>query len=236
MSRGKGEALARWQVGQISVQNQTPFPPETFKGSNKPCVHQDPRTQQRLRTVFEHLLWRCRSAVVCRRDRGSGRGYGIHALGGGHHQPWYRAARTYIVLGNRLLEGTTEPRAPGSRRKEQLPHRRLACGCRESPVKAWVSGGPCRVGDTDYSRTCLRSFKGRSPLSSLPPTQFEKKESESEVAQSCPTLFDPIDCTLPGSSFHGILQATGVGCHFLLQGIFLTQGLNPGLLHSRQTL
>ena len=31
-------------------------------------------------------------------------------------------------------------------------------------------------------------------------------------------------------------QATGVGCHFLLQGIFLTQGSNPSLLHSRQTL
>ena len=29
---------------------------------------------------------------------------------------------------------------------------------------------------------------------------------------------------------------TGVGCHFLLQGIFLIQGLNPGLLHSRQIL
>ena len=29
---------------------------------------------------------------------------------------------------------------------------------------------------------------------------------------------------------------TGVGCHFLLQGIFLTQGLNPGLPHRRQTL
>ena len=27
---------------------------------------------------------------------------------------------------------------------------------------------------------------------------------------------------------------TGVGCHFLLQGIFLTQGLNPGLLYCRQ--
>ena len=26
-------------------------------------------------------------------------------------------------------------------------------------------------------------------------------------------------------------KSTGVGCHFLLQGIFLTQGLNPGLLH-----
>ena len=29
---------------------------------------------------------------------------------------------------------------------------------------------------------------------------------------------------------------TGVGCHFLLQGIFPTQGLNPGLLHCRQIL
>ena len=29
---------------------------------------------------------------------------------------------------------------------------------------------------------------------------------------------------------------TGVGCHSFLQGIFLTQGLNPGLLHCRQTL
>ena len=32
-------------------------------------------------------------------------------------------------------------------------------------------------------------------------------ESESEVAQSCPTLSDPVDCSLPGSSVHGIFQA-----------------------------
>ena len=30
---------------------------------------------------------------------------------------------------------------------------------------------------------------------------------ESEVAQSCPTLCDPMDCSLPGSSVHGIFQA-----------------------------
>ena len=35
-----------------------------------------------------------------------------------------------------------------------------------------------------------------------------KVESESEVAQSCPTLSDPMDCSLPGSSIHGIFQAT----------------------------
>ena len=34
-----------------------------------------------------------------------------------------------------------------------------------------------------------------------------EKESESEVAQSGPTLFDPVDRSLPGSSIHGILQA-----------------------------
>ena len=63
----------------------------------------------------------------------------------------------------------------------------------------------------------------------------------SEVAQSYPTLCDPIDCSLPGSeeppssrNFPG--KSTGVGCHFLLQGILPTQGLNLGLLHCGQTL
>jgi len=37
--------------------------------------------------------------------------------------------------------------------------------------------------------------------------QCMKVKSESEVAQSCPTLSDPMDCSLPGSSVHGILQA-----------------------------
>ena len=34
-----------------------------------------------------------------------------------------------------------------------------------------------------------------------------KVKSEREVAQSCPTLFDPMDCSPPGSSVHGIFQA-----------------------------
>ena len=34
-----------------------------------------------------------------------------------------------------------------------------------------------------------------------------KVKGESEVAQSCPTLRDPVDCSLPGSSIHGIFQA-----------------------------
>ena len=52
------------------------------------------------------------------------------------------------------------------------------------------------------------------------------------VAQSCPTLCDPIDCSPPGSSFPRDFPGknTGVGCHFLLQGIFPTQGSNPSFL------
>ena len=34
-----------------------------------------------------------------------------------------------------------------------------------------------------------------------------KAKSESEVSQSCPTLSDPMDCSLPGFSVHGIFQA-----------------------------
>ena len=37
--------------------------------------------------------------------------------------------------------------------------------------------------------------------------QCMEVKSESEVAQSCPTLSDPMDCSLPGSSVHGIFQA-----------------------------
>ena len=64
------------------------------------------------------------------------------------------------------------------------------------------------------------------------------ESEESEVAQSCLTLCNPMNCSLPRFSIHGIFPGnnTGVGCHFLLQGIFLTQGLNPGLLYCRQTL
>ena len=58
------------------------------------------------------------------------------------------------------------------------------------------------------------------------------------VAQLCRTLCNPMEWSPPGSSIHAIYlgKNTGVGCHFLLQGIFLTQGSNPGLHLCRQTL
>ena len=61
------------------------------------------------------------------------------------------------------------------------------------------------------------------------------------LAQSCLSLCDPMDCSPSGSSVYGIHQASpgrniGVGCHALLQGIFLTQGSNLGLMHCRWIL
>ena len=70
-------------------------------------------------------------------------------------------------------------------------------------------------------------------------TEPPGKVKESEVTQSCPTLCNPMDRSIPGSSVDGIFQprvAKEMGCHFLLQRIFLTQRSNPGLPYGRQTL
>ena len=61
------------------------------------------------------------------------------------------------------------------------------------------------------------------------------------VVQSCLTLCNCMDCSLPGSSVHGVLQArilewVAILSHSFLQGIFLTKGSNPGLQDSRQIL
>ena len=58
------------------------------------------------------------------------------------------------------------------------------------------------------------------------------------LAQSCPTLCDPVDCSPPGSSVHGNSpdKNARVDCHALLQGIFATLGLNPGLPHYKRIL
>ena len=58
------------------------------------------------------------------------------------------------------------------------------------------------------------------------------------AAPWCPTLWDPMECSLSGTSVHGLSPGknTGAGCHTLLQGICPTQGSNTGLLHCRQIL
>ena len=51
------------------------------------------------------------------------------------------------------------------------------------------------------------------------------------------TVCDAMDCSPPGSvPWNSLGQNIGVGCQAILQGIFLTQGSNPGLLHCKQIL
>ena len=58
-----------------------------------------------------------------------------------------------------------------------------------------------------------------------------------EVAQSCSTLCNPMDCSPPGCFVHRILQRTLKWVAICLsRGIFLTQGSNPGVQHCRQIL
>ena len=58
------------------------------------------------------------------------------------------------------------------------------------------------------------------------------------VVQLCPTLCNPITFSSPRSScpWDSPGKNNGVSCHSLLQGIVLTQVLNPSLLHCRQIL
>ena len=68
--------------------------------------------------------------------------------------------------------------------------------------------------------------------------QCSKVKSESEVAQSCPTPSDPMDCSLPGSSIHGIFQARVLEwgaiafSAILYMIVYICQSQSPNLFHS----
>ena len=99
--------------------------------------------------------------------------------------------------------------------------------------------GPCIWSMESWTLDCL-------PCSLLSPTfplfyislLPSKQGTQFLVTQSWPTLCNPMDCSLPGSSVHGDSPGknTGMGFLALLQGISPTQGSNPGLLHCRQIL
>jgi len=140
------------------------------KAHTKPCAHQE--TPQRLNQtclwVFEHLLWRYRSAVACHRGRGSGCSRptcGISPLGGGRHYPYHRVARTYTGLGKQTLGGTNKiVCAPVPRRKKQWHPQEtdpdLPVSVQESLVEAWVGSGLCKVRGTEWGSVCMGPFEG----------------------------------------------------------------------------
>ena len=84
-----------------------------------------------------------------------------------------------------------------------------------------------------YRHSCSELRKPSSkPAASLLPDVTTESELKVFVAQSCPTLCDPMDCSPPGSSVHGIFQAK------ILEWVAVPscRGSNPGLLHCRSIL
>ena len=81
----------------------------------------------------------------------------------------------------------------------------------------------------DIRRKFAGYFAGKLP---------RRTPQEVFVTQLCPTLCDPMVYRPPGSSVQGDSPGknTAVGCHALLQGIFPTQGSNPGAPHRRRIL
>ena len=89
--------------------------------------------------------------------------------------------------------------------------------------KREINAGSCRQENSDYSKHSAK--QSRQPSAKVPITLILSVILLCLVAQSCPTLCNPMDCSPPGSSAHGGSPGknTGVGCHFLFQGIFPIQ-------------
>ena len=73
----------------------------------------------------------------------------------------------------------------------------------------------------------------------MTPPLWQKVKSESEVTESCPTLSDPMDCSLPGASVHGIFQervlewgAIAFSQALTIKAVILDRSLGVGETHS----
>ena len=112
----------------------------------------------------------------------------------------------------------------------------LSMGILQARILEWVAMPP--LGDPPNSGiepTFPASLAWQAD--SLPLSHWRNPRSTlcyySLVAQLCLTLCNLMGCSPPGSSVHGIFPGrnTRTGCHFLLLGVFLTQGSNLCLLH-----
>ena len=106
----------------------------------------------------------------------------------------------------------------------------IPLGIFQARILAWFAIFPSRGSSRPRHRTCdsYVSYPAGRFFTTLPPgkPQISSHAVLCLVAQSCPTLCDPIDYSLPGPTLHGDSPGknTGVGCHALLWGIFPTLG------------
>ena len=124
-------------------------------------------------------------------------------------------------------------------RRGRLETQRKSCEDRDG---AWSDKRPSppphqRKGKEYQQSQEARERQGIDPPSE-PPGRTNTKDTlisscVCSVTQLYLTLCNAMDCSPPVSAVHWISPGrdTGVGCHFLLQGIFPTQGSNPHLLH-----
>ena len=118
--------------------------------------------------MFECFLWRYGSAVACRKGRGFGcsrPGYSISPLGGGHHLPHRRAARTYTGLGKQALERhkqnlmRTRTQEKGAVTPQETDPD-LPMSVQEFLVELWVHGGLLQGWGHWVCSACMGPFEG----------------------------------------------------------------------------
>ena len=103
--------------------------------------------------------------------------------------------------------------------------------------KEWFYLCMCQVGELDYSGVTAEIIWLQKSCAWYITQVVQEWKWKVLVSQLRLTLCHPMDSSPPGFSVHGILQQEYWSCSQpLLQGIFLTQGLNPGLLHCRWNL
>ena len=132
---------------------------------------------------------------------------------------WHSEVRTTDRINYQRL---SEVHRRGGRRKRWSI--RYCCEGLGQNYFVWYHNGRCLALICQHSQKCATQKKG---------TLIKLCVCVSVVLQSCLTLCDPMGCSPPSSSVHGILQARILEwvAILLLQGIFLTQGSNPYLLH-----
>ena len=180
------ENVGSHQKNILQIQGQRRSPRNMVRGAQL-CLESNPipaRDAQRAKTnlvctrtqrphggwpriVFECRLWRYVSAVACSRGRGSGwsrPGYGIRPPGGGCHEPYHRATRTYTGLGKQTLGGYnqnlvhTRTQEKGAVTPQETDPD-LPASVQESLADAWVCGGLVQ-GLRHWVQQCMGPFEG----------------------------------------------------------------------------
>ena len=117
-------------------------------------------------------------------------------------------------------------------------------GVLQARILEWVAIPFSRGSSQPRDQTRSPALQADSLLTE-PAGKTTERETSFQIESSSVTHSVPnslqlhgLDCSPPSSSVCGDSPGknTGVGCHFFPQGIFPTQGLNPGLLHFRQIL